>query len=188
VTSIPGRIEAIKTYFREVWGGVVAIIREKITEAVGVVNNMVSRFKEAGANIVNGIADGIMSAIGVVKDAIGKVAEVVAGAWPKSPPQWGPLSDIMDYGGNMMESIASGITPGPITSALGRALSPVQSQLSTTTGGGSTGGAGAISINFAPVINAGAGADVGAIREVLEQQVEQILQQIQQNQRRVSYG
>ena len=188
VTAIANMVTGAATAILAGTGAIVGAILSVGQSGLQAIQGLVGSFFAAGANIVNAIADGIMSAIGRVGDAIGKVAELAAGAWPKSPPKWGPLSDIMDYGGNMMESIASGITPGPITSALGRALSPVQSQLSTTTGGGSTGGGGAISINFAPVINAGAGADVGAIREVLEQQVEQILQQIQQNQRRVSYG
>jgi TP901 family phage tail tape measure protein len=157
-------------------------------QMVAAVSSLGAQFFAAGANIISSLVSGIRSKIGEAQAAIASVASTIRGALPFSPPKWGPLSDIMEAGPNIVGSIASGITPGPIAAAMRNALTPAQSQLSTTTGGGSTGGGGAISINFAPVINAGAGADVGAIREVLEQQVEQILQQIQQNQRRVSYG
>jgi len=68
---------------------------------------------------------------------------------------------------------------------MSRALSPTQGQLASPTGGG---GGGAVSVSFAPVINAGAGTDVGAIRQMLEEQVEQMIRQIQRNQERVRYG
>lgn len=163
----------------------VEAIRSAGSQMVAAISGLAGAFRAAGANIIGSLVQGIQSRIGEAKAAIASVASTIRGALPFSPPKWGPLSDIMSAGGNIVQSIAGGITPAPISSAMSRALSPTQGQLASPTGGG---GGGALSVSFAPVINAGGGADVGAIRQMLEEQVEQMLQQIQRNQERVRYG
>ena len=163
----------------------VGAIRSAGSQMVAAITGLAGAFRAAGANIISSLVQGIQSKIGEAQAAIASVASTIRGALPFSPPKWGPLSDIMSAGGNIVQSIASGISPAPIASAMSRALTPTQGQLASPTGGG---GGGSVSVNFAPVINAGAGTDVGAIRQMLEEQIEQMIRQIQRNQERVRYG
>lgn len=174
-------VEAIKSKAAEM----VEAIRSAGSRMVAAITGLVGDFRAAGANIISSLVQGIQSKIGEAQEAIASVASKIRGALPFSPPKWGPLSDIMSAGGNIVQSIASGISPAPIASAMSRALTPTQGQLASPTGGG---GGGSVSVNFAPVINAGAGTDVGAIRQMLEEQIEQMIRQIQRNQERVRYG
>jgi hypothetical protein len=68
-------------------------------------------------------------------------------------------------------------------------LIPTQQQL--TPGGGTAGtttGGGTTSINFAPTINAAPGTDIAAIESVLRDQLEILLERIDRDKNRVSYG
>ena len=81
-----------------------------IRNAYNTVINFVSRFRNAGRRIVTSIADGIRGAISSVTGAISSVASTVRDFLPFSPPERGPLMDIMDV--KWGETIGSGIEKG----------------------------------------------------------------------------
>jgi phage-related protein len=178
-------IDGVRSRISEVVSAVISLK----DRALGALTGWASSAYNRGVEFVNSIASGIRNAIGGLRSAVDEAAGVAAGAWPQSPPKWGPLSNIMDYGGNIMTSIASGITPAPLASAMRQALIPTQQQL--TSGGGTAGttaGGGTTSINFAPTINAAPGTDIAAIESVLRDQLEILLERIDRDKNRVSYG
>ncbi|MGA1625909.1 MAG: phage tail tape measure protein, partial [Prochlorothrix sp.] len=96
----------------------VEAIRSAGAQMVETITGLAGQFLAAGKNIITSLIAGIQSKIGEAKAAIANVAETIRGALPFSPPKWGPLSDIMSAGGNIVTSIASGITPAPLASAM----------------------------------------------------------------------
>lgn len=105
-------------------GQAVAAISSMGAQMVAAIQGIAASMFAAGVNIVNSIAQGIQSAAGSVVSAISSIAAQIRGALPFSPPEWGPLSDIMKTGGNIVNSIAGGIVPGPVVSAMTNALTP----------------------------------------------------------------
>lgn len=162
----------------------VAAIQAAGQAMIASITGLAGAFFSAGANIISSLVQGIRSQIGAAQAAIASVASTIRGALPFSPPKWGPLSDIMSAGGNIVSAIASGINSTPITSAMSGALSPAANQLSMPSGNGG----GATSINFAPVINAGAGTDVNDIRAMLNEAMQDFMAEFERHKARVSYG
>lgn len=200
-TVISGMVSAITSGASEA----VSAIASMGSEMVSAVASIASQMFEAGANIVNSIADGIRSAAGAVTSAISSIASTVRGALPFSPPEWGPLKDIMSSGGNIVNSIASGISSAPITSAMERAMSPVASAFNVVpnqslasmfnpgmgpvvpTSGGSPLGSGlvptarpaspgqSIALTYSPTIHIGASANEASFRQILNDHKDEIL-------------
>ncbi|HEY9648908.1 MAG TPA: phage tail tape measure protein [Chroococcidiopsis sp.] len=182
----------------------VGAVRSMGSQMIAAVSAIAGQMFAAGANIVNSIARGIRSAMGAVTSAISSVASTVRGALPFSPPEWGPLSDIMSVGGNIVNSIASGINPAPIASAMSGALTPIGAMMQPGAAGGMApvgggaavpgggGAAGGSSIVVNVTVNAGGAANAQEIGDSLEERLSELLPrlmaQMDNNAARVAYG
>lgn len=128
--------------------------------------DMAQSFFEAGANLVKMIGDGIWSAVSYPVEAIKGVVSSVRDYLPFSPAKVGPLSDLdkLKFG----ETIAQGIKPEPVVTAMNSAMQQVRPAANPAPGfmqaasffqnpTPSRGGAGA------PMASAGAGGGGGVV-------------------------
>lgn len=187
---------AIATVISGITGGAaqaVAAVVSMGASMLAAIQGIAAQMFAAGAQIVSSIAQGIMSGIGQVTSAISSVAATVRGALPFSPPEYGPLSDIMSVGGNIVGSIAQGIVPGPITGAMQSALAPAASAMGVgggiqapVGGGAAPSGGGSTTINL--TVNAGGDGDPQSIVATLRAELPRLMAEIERNKARVSYG
>ena len=184
VITIGQRAMALVGIFNTVRGQIIAVLQ-----------GMAGAMMQAGANLISSLVQGIRSKIGEARAAIASVASTIRGALPFSPPEWGPLSDIMQAGPNIVNSIAGGITPGPIASAMQGALAPAGGMMQrgpTPVASGGGGGAGGANISVNVTVNTGAGVAPESVADSLEERLREVLPRLMaeanRNQMRVSYG
>lgn len=208
--TIAGVVGAVTGAIATILGGITGGAAQAVAAVVSMGSAMLAAIQgiaaqmfAAGAQIVSSIAQGIMSGIGQVTSAISSVAGAVRGALPFSPPEYGPLSDIMSVGGNIIHSITAGMSPGPITGAMQSALAPAAAMMNAPMGspqlagspagaGAGGGGGGATTINFSPTINMNGGGESGegnilnALRQY-EGELYDLMQRGKQRSDRINY-
>lgn len=199
VGAIGGMVSAISS------GGsrAVAAISTMGSAILATVRGLAGAMMSAGANIVSSLVQGIMSRIGQARAAISSIASTIRGAMPFSPAKYGPLTDIMEVGPNIVRFIADGMSPAPVAAAMQRTLMPAREAmnptgaglgagLSPTTGAGQAGGTSSIALTYAPTVNLGAGDGVeGRFAELLSEhkdEIERLLDGMARRRERVAYG
>lgn len=191
IANIAARAMSLVATFASVTAGIVSQVA-----------SLAGQMFAAGQNIVQSIARGITAGAGAVRSAISGVMSMVRGALPFSPPEWGPLSDIMQTGGNIVNSIAGGIVPGPVQTAMASAMAPVSSMMAApsaspiplgNSGGAGipAGGGGGMSLTYAPQVTLGPGANPQDFRAMLEQhrdEIGRLMGDIQRREARINYA
>ncbi len=166
----------ITEFFGKIWTG----IKFAMGEAWNALKTVARNFYNAGANIVKMIGKGIWDFITFPVRAIKAVATKIRAYLPFSPAKEGPLKTLHKV--RIAETIAQSIRPGKLSNAMSSLVSPVQSQAFSFSSAG--GGGGGISINFAPVVNVGAGGDTGSVMKGLRQYESQLLAMIREAMRK----
>lgn len=79
-------------------------IIKRFTDFVNWLGSLPQQLYQAIVNAFNGFIKGLQEKFPAISDILGKIA----GLFPHSPPKFGPLKDIMEWGGNMSDAIKSG--------------------------------------------------------------------------------
>ena len=164
-------------------------------------------FTAQGARIMETLAAGLRSKAAAVVAEIRKVTQAVRDHLPSSPAKVGPLSDLHRL--KFAETIAASIRPDPMVRAMRAATaaalvaaapiggvtpafaSPVPARPSAAAlsapgaGGGASGGA--VTVNYAPVVNISGGAgglSAEDIRRVLSEHADELVALIERTQAR----
>ncbi|UXN07510.1 hypothetical protein [Bartonella sp. HY761] len=172
---------------------------ETIAKAGNIANAFESALKNAGSSLsranfeshgaalmrtfAQGIKNGANSAIQATRDVVGQIRDYL----PHSPAKVGPLSDLDRV--RFSETLATAMRPEPAIKAAeriaksvrgtldGNMIGGVSSALSAPTSGalssglpsGNSSGGGALSVNFAPIINVAGSADEKTLKDVMAQ-------------------
>lgn len=114
---------------------------------------------DAGAKIIQGLIDGIRSRLGGITDIMNKAADLARGAWPFSPPKYGPLKKhpMKKAGQNIITELTSGIdskAASIVTSSSAAAGQVVTGTgaIPSANGGMTSTGVGGVVINFNGVV------------------------------------
>ena len=131
IDAIPGMGTAL-----DIGGKIAGGIADGVKGAAGMV-------KGAGKAVADTVSGGMESATDTVKGAASDVAGAVSGAMPFSNAEYGPLSNIMSVGGNIANSIASGLADneGTIQNKAASAMQGVMGAVQGTPLGQAVGGA-----------------------------------------------
>lgn len=135
------------------------------------VANIAGKMKEAGANLINMLWQGIKSMAMKPVEAIKAIAQKIRNHLPFSPAKEGPLRDIHRI--RLVETIAETIKPGPMASAMSRAVNMTMQVASSAPGRTYAAGNGAgMTVNLHNTVNVAAGNGPG-IREEVERSLSQ---------------
>lgn len=167
----------ISEFFSKIWTG----IKFAMSQAWQSLKTVAKNFYNAGASIVKMIAKGIWDFITFPIRAISAVAKKIRAYLPFSPAKEGPLKTLHKV--RIAQTIAEGMNPAPVSSAMRRLVAPVQEQTFSLAGGGQSSG-GSVSVNFAPVINMGAGGDRAGVMQGLQQYEGKLMDMIREAIRR----
>jgi len=191
MAGIMGVIDSMVSSMTAAFNSIGPAISGAMSAAIGVVTSMAGQFAAAGSALMAALAQGIMAGASAAVSAVAGVAGQLRAMLPFSPAKTGPLSDLDKSGPALMTTIADGITATPILGALGRSLSPASSlaggmgMSAPTQGGGSSGGA--ITLNYAPVINGDGGNDLIETLRSHSRELMQMLSEVQARSDRKSY-
>jgi phage-related protein len=197
VATVSGAIQGFVSAIQGGMDSAASAVSSTMQSIVSSVQGIAGACYAAGANIVQSIANGIMAGIGAVRDAGAAVASAVSNFLPHSPPKEGPLRDIMSVGGRIVNIIANGIVPNPISAAMNSALSPVDPSMMAIASGASRAGmmqpAGASStvINYNPTINMGGNQNEQGFKQLLNSHKDELgrmLQEMDRQKARVAYS
>lgn len=198
--------EPIKAFFARVWESikeafsrakafVLDAISSMASRVLSILSGLAGRAFSAGANIVRRIADGIRSAIGAVTGAVGAVVNRIRDMLPGSPVALGPLRVLNNIANNPGAQIVQMLSEGmrAAAPALQRAMGDVGSGAVLEEGlrspgrGGGPGGTTVVNntFNISGVASAGEAEEVA---DVFEERVRRVMEDLQRNQRRVSYA
>jgi TP901 family phage tail tape measure protein len=160
------------------------------------------KFTEFGGMLVTGLVNGITSMVGSVQESVVGVGSAIKGWFTETLGIHSPSRVFMGYGANLSEGAAIGITAqsGLVhKAALGMAettavsLAPPNLNAAAMGPAGPTaGGAGTITITYAPTITVTGGGDVqGQVSEALQRsyaEFERNMQRFMRDNARLSYG
>lgn len=138
-------------------------------------------------NMMNALADGIAAGASKVLTRMQQVVTGIRAMLPFSPAKVGPLRDIHRI--KLVETIAAGVKPAPLVQAMARvagaardaALPAMNRGLSPAlAGAASRGGAGTVTVNYAPVLTIGSGGaeakqEFGALLQKHKHEVDQLV-------------
>lgn len=165
---------------------------------VDFVASIPGRMLEAGKNIVNSLVDGMISVARAPVDFISGLAEDIMSYLPFSPAKQGPFKRIMDV--QIVESIAKGMRPQPMVSAMQQAAGATMSVAAGGSPGTATGapvaaparrGGGGVTVNFNPRVTIEGHADPEQIMSVIRKMVPEVVAAIKRglaNEQRVDFG
>ena len=198
--------EPIKAFFARVWESikeafsrakafVLEAISSMASRVLSILSGLAGQAFAAGASIVRRIADGIRSAIGAVTGAVGAVVNRIRDMLPGSPVALGPLRVLNNIANNPGAQIVQMLSEGM------RAAAPTLQQAMGDLGSGAVleeglrsprrgGGPGGTTVvnntfNISGVASAG---EAEGVAEVFEERVRRVMEDLQRNQRRVSYA
>ncbi len=130
---------------------------EKVKGIFGTLGEYISNMKndalEWGANLIDSFVDGLTARIEALKDTSSKVAEVIADYLGiNSPAKKGPLSELMNWGPNLVHTFADGISSnmGMLDTVFAGMATPAFSSEGLSVGagrGGSSGAPGQVQVN-----------------------------------------
>lgn len=110
IISIWNGIKRIVGVVASAIGNVVSAIRSGVSRAVSAVTGFIGRFLSAGRDIVMGVVRGIKNAGRAILDAIGGAVEAAINWVKKKLGIASPSKLFADYGKNMMQGMALGIS------------------------------------------------------------------------------
>ena len=198
--------EPIKAFFARVWESikeafsrakafVLEAISSMASRVLSILSGLAGQAFAAGASIVRRIADGIRSAIGAVTGAVGAVVNRIRDMLPGSPVALGPLRVLNNIennpGAQIVQMLSEGIRAAAPTlqQAMGDLGSGavLEEGLRSPGRGGGPGGTTVVNntFNISGVASAGEAEEVA---EVFEERVRRVMEDLQRNQRRVSYA
>jgi phage-related protein len=144
------------------WGPITQFF-QKIWKSVA---DLAGKMREAGAKLITSLWEGIKSMAMKPVEAIKAIAQKIRNHLPFSPAKEGPLRDIHRI--RLVETIAETIKPGPMASAMRRAVNTTMQVASSAPMRGALAGDGGAIVNFSPVYNIN-GGDVNEIRKAADQ-------------------
>lgn len=160
------------------------------------------KFTEFGGMLVTGLVNGITSMVGSVQESVVGVGSAIKGWFTETLGIHSPSRVFMGYGANLSEGAAIGITAqsglvhkAALGMAEATAVSLAPPNLNTAAmgpAGPAAGGAGTITITYAPTITVTGGGDVqGQVSEALQRsyaEFERNMQRFMRDNARLSYG
>jgi hypothetical protein len=174
--------DKIPLLFRAVWDKVKSIFISFSNFFGGIP----MKFVQIGVSIISGLWNGMKSKALQLFNFVKNLGKSVANAFKSVLGIASPSKVFMDYGVNITEGASKGIQKG--SGGLQSATKGMAKGITPSSGGRSSGGAGSISVTFAPVINGG-----GNTSDVLAQikaYVPELIRQIEDNlvrKQRLSY-
>lgn len=161
--------EKIVGFFSNLWTRVKILF----LSFVGFVMQLPAKFYKAGEAIVNSLWNGMKKKFNDMKNWFKSGLQDLRDMLPFSPAKRGPLKDIHKL--KLVETIATNIKPGPMVSAMNKALSAVKGVAKGGGKGMSSGaspsmsaGNSSVVVNFAPVFNGG-GASASGKQDFISQ-------------------
>lgn len=186
IGAIGTAIGSVVTSIGAKLGQIPNIIRNAISQATAAVRGATGAFRSAGAALMRALAAGIQSAAGAAVQAVSGAVSQIRGLLPFSPAKYGPLSDLDKVGPAFVRTIAGGIAPGPLVSAVSSALAPLASARPAPApiSAGAVARAqhqpqsGGATFNFSPTynVNTSGGGDLRSLLEEHSQELIEVLE------------